>query len=162
MISRAAYTKKLQKITGAPHCSSAGSHHVVDDMIVSRLGRPTDELDDIATGQPGTGADAMMQQPTIELPSSPYPAYPHLGVIREMLDAIETTTIAGQRYVMSKVGAFLRGEVGRARGLAGPRRRAAVQWLDELAGQAERMVPDVDAFNGRAKMVVGMLRSTGR
>jgi hypothetical protein len=103
--------------------------------------------------KPEPGAHDMMQT----ISDLPAPAVHQFGVIKEMLDAIETTTIAGQRYVMGKVVAFLHGEVGRAGRLVGPRRRAVLAWLDELAGQAERIVPDVRLFNGRAELLVGAL-----
>jgi hypothetical protein len=59
--------------------------------------------------KPEPGAHDMMQT----ISDLPAPAVHQFGVIKEMLDAIETTTIAGQRYVMGKVVAFLHGEVGR-------------------------------------------------
>jgi hypothetical protein len=100
-----------------------------------------------------------MMQPIAELPV-PSSNYHQLGIIREMLEAIETTTVAGQRYVMSKVVAFLHDQVGRCLTLPGSRRRVVAKLLEELEGQAERMVPDVRAFNGGAEIVMGVLAAT--
>ena len=81
-----------------------------------------------------------------------------LGVINEMLRSLDTDTVAGQHYVMSKIVAFLQHEVTqRGRSLIGVQLRLCAMWLDEMAHEASKVMPDVGAFNRRADVVVRTL-----
>ena len=81
-----------------------------------------------------------------------------LPVIDEMLRSLETTTVAGQHYLMGKIVAFLKHEVAeRGRSLIGVQLRLCALWLEDMAQEAAKVMPDVAAFNRRADVVVRTL-----
>jgi hypothetical protein len=81
-----------------------------------------------------------------------------LAVVGEILADIVTATVAGQRYLMGKTIAFLERELASvARALSERQRGVFARWLVELARQAARIVPDVRAFNRRARILTGYL-----
>jgi hypothetical protein len=78
-----------------------------------------------------------------------------LGIVAEMLAALETQTTAGQRHTMGKVVGILAPHVGRR---ASVRLRMA-RTIDELAHEAGRLVPDAPLFRHHAELVVFALRA---
>jgi hypothetical protein len=88
----------------------------------------------------------------------PIPDGGQLGVIQEMLGALESSTTAGQLYVMAKVIAGLEREISRWSALlAESQRRIIARWLEDLARLASWCAPDVGAFIARANLVLGTL-----
>jgi len=81
-----------------------------------------------------------------------------VSVVREMFSALETCSVAGQRYVMSKVVAFMEGQTSRLFPGQGTRNRLALTDLvTSLRRESDRMVPDVSAFVGRAESLLCLL-----
>lgn len=81
-----------------------------------------------------------------------------LGVVREMLGTLETLTAAGQRYAMDKVVACLRLHAGCGSLALGPRNAHTLsQLLDELAREAQRLLPDPSQFSDRAEAMVTLM-----
>jgi hypothetical protein len=105
----------------------------------------------------------------LEATTSPAPATPpaaelrdpvakgQLAVVLEMMDSIETLTIAGQRHMMTKVVRFLERQLVLLR--AGERRPLVFRSLGRLAHEAERQTPNARAFNRRAGVLVSLIRS---
>jgi hypothetical protein len=90
--------------------------------------------------------------------AAPSAGYGPLAVIKEMLAGIETSTMAGQLYVMGKVIAELQRELGRqGELLAESQRRMLTRGLENLSRQISSHVPDVCAFVARAGLVVETL-----
>jgi len=77
-----------------------------------------------------------------------------LGIVAEMLQALETQTTAGQRHTMGKVVGILSPHVGRR---ASVRLRMA-RTVEELAHEARRIVPDAPIFRHYAEELVLALR----
>jgi hypothetical protein len=81
-----------------------------------------------------------------------------LDVVKEILTALETATVAGQQYLMGKVLTVLRHQ-------APPRDHwiTEAQWtqisgeLDALAREAARMAPDAAAFSRQAASLADTL-----
>jgi len=86
------------------------------------------------------------------------PAHPHLDVIKPMLGDLETATSGGRRYVMGKLLAQL-GEAASAAEpyLPDPRRRTIQSTLALLAREAERLLPDAEAFARGARLITSEL-----
>jgi hypothetical protein len=81
-----------------------------------------------------------------------------LAVVGEILADIVTATVAGQRYLMGKTITFLERELASAARVLNERQRTVFgRWLVELRRQADRIVPDVRAFNRRASILVDVL-----
>jgi hypothetical protein len=80
-----------------------------------------------------------------------------LAVVVEMMDSIDTLTIAGQRHMMMKVVRFLERQLVLVR--AGERRPLVFRSLGRLAHEAERQTPNPRAFNRRAAVLVSLIRS---
>ncbi len=82
------------------------------------------------------------------------PAHPHLDVITPMLGDLETATSGGRRYVMGKLLAQL-GEAASAAapGLTDLRRTTIWSTLALLAREAERLLPDAEAFARGARLI---------
>ena len=81
-----------------------------------------------------------------------------LTTIRQMLATLETVTIAGQRHLMTKVVAFVDGQVSRAISQAGPgNRRMLLEQLMLLKGEAGRQLPSVPVFGARAENLLALL-----
>jgi hypothetical protein len=91
------------------------------------------------------------------IPSDPQPSADSpvdLSVVSEILADIVTATVAGQRYLMGKTIKFLERELASvARVLTERQRNVFARWLIELGRQAERIVPNVRAFNHRAQIL---------
>ncbi len=86
-----------------------------------------------------------------------------LGVLREMLSDIETSTSAGQVYLMGKVVGGLETELARkSRVLAELEQRRIRRQLDGLAQQASRLAPIPSRFIDGAEVVLGLLGSARR
>jgi hypothetical protein len=85
---------------------------------------------------------------------------PHLrmDVITPMLGDLETATSGGRRYVMGKLLAQL-GEAASAAEpcLADLRRRTIRNTLTLLAHEAERLLPDAEAFARGARVITSAL-----
>ncbi|HVZ71398.1 MAG TPA: hypothetical protein VHJ20_03405 [Polyangia bacterium] len=64
-------------------------------------------------------------------------------IVFEMLDTLETVTVAGQQYLMTKVVDVLRRDD-----------TVPVATLEALGREAGRMVPDVGRFTARVARVV--------
>ena len=85
------------------------------------------------------------------------------GVLREMLSDIETSTSAGQVYLMGKVVGGLETELARkGRMLAELEQRRVRCHLDGLAQQASRLSPIPSRFIDGAEVVLGLLGSARR
>ena len=86
------------------------------------------------------------------------PPHLHLDVITPMLGDLETATSGGRRYVMGKLLAQL-GEAASAAepALPDPRRSAIRNTLALLAHEAERMLPDAEAFARGARLITAAL-----
>ena len=80
-----------------------------------------------------------------------------LAVVGEMMDSIDTLTIAGQRHMMMKVVRFLERQLALVR--AGERRPLVFRSLGRLAHEAERQTPNARAFNRRAAVLISLIRS---
>ena len=86
------------------------------------------------------------------------PAHAHLDVVHSMLGDLETATNAGQRYVMAKVLTQLREVASAAEpSLSDLRRRSIRNTLVQLAGEAERLLPDAEAFARGARSLAAVL-----
>jgi hypothetical protein len=84
-----------------------------------------------------------------------------LYIIESMLGDLETATIAGQHYVMSKVLAHLReAAVGSERKLSDLQHHKVHSTLAALARESERMVPDTDLFARSARTLADTLSPT--
>lgn len=82
------------------------------------------------------------------------PPHLHLDMITPMLGDLETATSGGRRYVMGKLLA----QLGEAASAAEPalhdlRRRTIRNALAVLAREAERLLPDVEAFARGARLI---------
>jgi len=83
-----------------------------------------------------------------------------LGVLRQILSDLETSTSAGQVYLMGKVVGGLETELARrGRLLAEIERRRIRRHLDGLAQQASRLAPVPSRFIDDAEVVLGLLGS---
>jgi hypothetical protein len=81
-----------------------------------------------------------------------------LTTVRQMLATLDTVTIASQRHLMTKVLAFVDGQVERAIKHAGAGNRGML--LDQLAllrRESDRQLPSVPAFGERAESSVALL-----
>ena len=86
------------------------------------------------------------------------PPHLHLDVITPMLGDLETATSGGRRYVMGKLLAQLREAASTAeRGLTDPRRHTIRSTLALLAREAERLLPDAEAFARGARLITSEL-----
>jgi hypothetical protein len=81
-----------------------------------------------------------------------------LATVRQMLATLNTVTIAGQRHVMTKVLAFVDGQVGRAigQGAAG-NRRVLLEQLALLRRESDRQLPSVPSFGETAESLLALL-----
>jgi hypothetical protein len=86
------------------------------------------------------------------------PVHPRLDVIQPMLGDLETATTAGRHYVMGKLLAQLR-EAASAAEAALPdlQRRTVRNTLTLLAHEAERLLPDAEAFARGARLITSAL-----
>jgi len=89
-------------------------------------------------------------------------AFPReLAVIREMLWALDTLTIPGQRHDMTKVVQFIEGHGKRVLRAQNPRnQRAFAQLLEHLASECERLSPDTRSFALGAENLLTLLAAT--
>ena len=86
------------------------------------------------------------------------PAHTRLDVIHSMLGDLETATTAGQRYVMAKLLTLLREAALVAEpSLSDLRRRWIRNTLAQLAREAERLLPDAEAFERGARSLAAAL-----
>jgi hypothetical protein len=84
-----------------------------------------------------------------------------LGTILEILQSLERQTVAGQRNTMAKVVGFLRGQLGRGLFIASPRNEGVLAHLvEQLAREAQRLLPDVRSFSAHADTLVALLIAT--
>jgi hypothetical protein len=85
-----------------------------------------------------------------------------LITIRQMLATLDTLTIAGQRHLMTKVTAFVDGQVERALQRAGTANGGAlVEQLAFLRHESDRQLPSVPAFGERAESLLALLAMGG-
>jgi hypothetical protein len=78
----------------------------------------------------------------------------HLGLVVEMLDTLDTLTVAGQRHVMGKVLRLLSPPAGgSARGIE--------CLLADMGREAGRMAPTAATFRRRAEQVLVALAAPG-
>lgn len=83
-----------------------------------------------------------------------------IAIMEEMLAALVTLTIPGQRETMRKIATFVEGQVGRigrARGAVNARTLKGL--AAALARDCAPALPDVAAFEERARGVFGVLRT---
>jgi len=86
------------------------------------------------------------------------PAHTRLDVIHAMLGDLETATNAGQRYVMAKLLTQFREAASAAEpSLSDRLRRSIRNTLAQLAGEAERLLPDTEAFARGARSLAAAL-----
>ena len=86
------------------------------------------------------------------------PAHTRLDVIQSMLGDLETATNAGQRYVMAKMLTQLREAAAAAEpSLSDLRLRTIRNMLAQLAREAERLLPDAEAFARGARSLAAAL-----
>ena len=86
------------------------------------------------------------------------PPHPDLDVITPMLGDLETATSGGRRYVMGKLLAQLREAVSAAEPtLPDLARRTIRSTLALLAREAERLLPDAEAFARGARLITSEL-----
>ncbi len=95
---------------------------------------------------------------TAETENIPQPSLAEkLEIVRQMVASLETVTIAGQRHLMTKVLAFVDGQVDRAvRGSSLDRRRLLEQ-LALLKHETDRQLPSVPVFGRRAENLLDLL-----
>jgi hypothetical protein len=80
--------------------------------------------------------------------------------IREMLATLDTLTVAGQRHLMTKVIAFVDGQVARAIQRAGHGDRSMLlEQVALLRRESDRQLPSVPAFGERAERLIALLAS---
>lgn len=71
----------------------------------------------------------------------------HVGVVREMLSTLETLTASGQGYLMAKLGAFIKNQLGKPRPGVGRRDQDILtELLTTLAHESEQQWPDARLF----------------
>ena len=81
-----------------------------------------------------------------------------LTTIRQMLATLDTLTIAGQRHLMSKVVAFVSGQVERVVREGGRvNRRMLLDQLTLLKRESDRQLPSVSTFSARADSLIALL-----
>ncbi len=86
------------------------------------------------------------------------PPHTRLDVVHSMLGDLETATTAGQRYVMAKMLTPLReAAAAAAPRLSDLRRRTVRNRLVQLTREAERLLPDADAFAHGARSLAAVL-----
>jgi hypothetical protein len=95
-----------------------------------------------------------MQRSAVMPPTTTPSTQPHLGLVVEMLDTLDTLTVAGQRHVMGKVLRLLSPASGRsARRIDG--------LLADMGREAGRMAPTAATFRRRAEEVLVALAAPG-
>ena len=83
---------------------------------------------------------------------------PHqIWILEEMLQTMESLTVAGQRHNMEKVLACLRRIGGRAASLSPRNNQTVVLLLEQLSDQIRLAMPDVGEFAVRARAVAALL-----
>jgi hypothetical protein len=83
-----------------------------------------------------------------------------LPIIREIVSDIETLTLPGQRLTMAKVVELIEDRVRDLAPVLGVRNGQAIEELvARLAHEAERLCPDVTAFNHGAESLLALLGS---
>ncbi len=81
-----------------------------------------------------------------------------LEVITEMLDSMDTLTIAGQRHTMGKVVEFIKDQMAHAPLPFGLRNQQMLaELLRQLRDESQRLSPDVLTFTRGAKSLVALL-----
>ena len=84
-----------------------------------------------------------------------------LGVVDELLRALELVTQAGQEHVMNKILGILRREILRvAAPFAAADLASLLNAMAELEHEAGRIAPTAAAFNRHARVVTGVLEQT--
>jgi hypothetical protein len=80
-----------------------------------------------------------------------------VGLMREMLGAIEDATPGGQRYLMTKLLTLFRHEALDPGARFGARERDVVnRALSDLEHEAARMAPDASAYDRRAQILLDL------
>ena len=83
-----------------------------------------------------------------------------IGVMKDLLADLQTTTDAGQRFTIEKVVKIMDEEISAARAeLSDLQRRGLTNGLTDLRTEQERPSPRVDAFAIRAETMLWMLAS---
>lgn len=86
------------------------------------------------------------------------PAHTRLDVIQPMLGDLETATTGGRHYVMVKLLAQLRDAASAGESaLPDLKRRTVRNTLTLLAHEAERLLPDAEAFARGARLITSAL-----
>ena len=98
----------------------------------------------------------------LALPSHPEPSSSaKLEVVRDLLAALDSATIAGQRHLMERIIGLVGPDVARVTGQLTDRRRTIIaRSLDELAREAARLVPDAGAFRRQAEVLMDVLSAS--
>ena len=82
----------------------------------------------------------------------------NLDVVSDLLEDLETVTIAGLGFTMDKVVGLLRRELDAAEAaLAEPQRRVMERVLDDLGRESSRGLPDASRFVARAQVITSTL-----
>ena len=101
--------------------------------------------------------------PFVDRQRAAAPPLDHIGILREMLGDIGTTTRAGQVYLMGKIVSELETELaGRGRTLTELDRRRARRQLDDLGKQAARLAPAPGLFVEGAELAIALLDARQR
>ena len=91
------------------------------------------------------------------VPAAPL-LFEQLPVIREMLSMLETSSTAGQHYVMSTVIGFIEDRSsGLLRSMSPRNRRALMDLLTHLKRECERISPEIPIFVLRAEGLLSLL-----
>ena len=84
-----------------------------------------------------------------------------LRIVQEMIDEMEPRTVAGQKYTMEKVLAFLRPQIGRgALSLTTRNQWELSRLVDQLEREVQRPIPDAHLFGDHAEALVALLLAT--
>ncbi len=116
-----------------------------------------------APGSPLTGDPILAAPGALALPASvgAMSLTDRLGVVDELLRALELVTQAGQEHVMKKILGILRREILR---VAAPFTAAdltsILNAMAELEHEAGRIAPTAAAFDRHARVVTGVLEQT--
>jgi hypothetical protein len=81
-----------------------------------------------------------------------------LHIIQEMIEDMQPQTVAGQRYTMEKVVAFLRPQIGpSALSLTARNKWELLRLVDRLEREVQRRCPDAHLFGDHAEALVALL-----
>ena len=107
----------------------------------------------------------LTQSETSPLLARPFEVSParQLSTIREMLETLDTLTMAGQRHIMGKVVSFIRDNGSQLAHLMGCCDDGLVgDLLTRLALESERVAPDARRFGQQANNLVDLLAGSSQ